>query len=243
MEIQGATVVITHHILEVKQKQYKYWLNEIDPVLRLSKNKMKYYFLLMLLSFLTNGISQEKFKIRTEETANWKSIYYLINKKGETIKQLDSTKYLFSFNGYRYKSFAIFNIKGESGWCAIDSNEKILFKVYNTSFGEPSPDELVENKIRIVDENNKIGFADSSGKIIIKPQFEIASSFNKGKAMIGESCEKIPWNQHAKEDDCHHYSIVCKKHGYINKKGEILLLGDFSFEEIQQKIKWKSAKP
>ncbi|MBP6386568.1 MAG: WG repeat-containing protein [Pseudarcicella sp.] len=103
-------------------------------------------------------------------------------------------------------------MKGESGWCAIDINEQILFEVYNSSFGEFSPDELIENKIRIVDENNKIGFADSNGKIIIKPQFEIVTSFHKGKAIIGVSCDTIPWDEHAKEEDCEHYSIVCKKH-------------------------------
>ena len=201
---------------------------------------MKYFFLLILLSFFSNVIGQKKFKIKVEETSNWRSIYYIVDGKGEAIKKLDSAKYSFSTNGNKCQSFAIFHIKGESGWCAIDINEKILFKVYNTSFGEPSPDELIENKIRIVDENNKIGFADSNGKIIIKPQFEVVTTFHKGKAIIGESCDKIPWDEHAKEEDCHHYSIVCKKHGYINQNGEVLQIGNYSFEEIQKKIKWKA---
>ena len=201
---------------------------------------MKYFFLLIILSIFSTANGQKKFKIKMEETSNWRSIYYIIDEKGETIKKLDSAKYSFSVNVDKYQSFAVFHIKGESGWCAIDINEKILFKVYNTSFGEPSPDELIENKIRIVDENNKIGFADSNGKIIIKPQFEIATTFHKGKAIIGESCDKIPWDEHAKEEDCHHYSIVCKKHGYINQNGEVLQIGNYSFEEIQKKIKWKA---
>ena len=201
---------------------------------------MKNYFLLILISFFVNVNGQEKFKIKVEESPNWKSVYYRINEKGETVKKLDSTNYITSFNGDNYQSFAVFGIKGEKGWSAIDINEKILFEVYNTSFGEPTPDEIVENKIRIVDENNKIGFADHNGKIIIKPLFEIATTFHKGKAIIGESCEKIPWDEHAKEDDCHHYSIVCKKHGYINEKGEIVVLGNYTFDEIQKKTKWKA---
>ncbi|MEO8254351.1 MAG: WG repeat-containing protein, partial [Flavobacterium sp.] len=144
------------------------------------------------------------------------------------------------FDEDSYKGFAVFGIKGENDWFAIDSNEKKLFKVYNTSFGEPSPDKLIENKIRIVDDNGKIGFADSNGKIIIKPQFEIVTSFHKGKAIIGETCTKIPWNQHATEVDCHHYTIECKKQGYIDQNGTILEIGNFTFEEIQKKIKWKS---
>lgn len=201
---------------------------------------MKYSFLLILLTFFSSAIGQKKFKVRVEDGANWKSIYYIVDEKGETIKRLDSAKYTISLNGDKFQHFAIFSIKGESGWSAIDSNEKILFKVYNTSFGEPSPDELVENKIRIVNENNKIGFADSNGKIIIKPQFEIATTFHNGLAIIGESCDKIPWGEHEKENDCHHYSIVCEKQGYINEKGEILEIGNFSFEEIQKKINWKA---
>ncbi|PWA05363.1 WG repeat-containing protein [Flavobacterium psychrotolerans] len=197
-----------------------------------------FYIITFLISF--NNFGQEKFKIKQVETKSWKSIYYLVNEKGKTIKELDTAKYVISLNDDRYRYFAVFMIKGESGWSAIDRSERILFKIYNTSFGEPTPDEIIENKIRIVDENNKIGFADYKGKIIIKPQFEIATSFHKGKAIIGESCDKIPWDKHAKEEDCHHYSIVCKKHGYINDNGEILQIGDFSFEEIQKKIKWKA---
>ena len=34
MENQGATVVITHHILDGKQQAYEGWLNEIGPVCR-----------------------------------------------------------------------------------------------------------------------------------------------------------------------------------------------------------------
>ena len=201
---------------------------------------MKYLFYLLTLLISLNNFGQTKFKIKEVESKNWKSIYYLVNEKGETIKELDTAKYVISLNDDKYKYFAVFMIKGESGWAAINIDEKILFKVYNTSFGEPSPDEIIDNKIRIVDGNNKIGFADKKGNIIIKPQFEIATSFYKGKAIIGESCEKILWNEHAKENDCHHYSIVCKRHGYINEKGIALELGNFTFEEIQKKIKWKA---
>lgn len=200
---------------------------------------MKCYFFVVLLSIFSNVFGQEKFRVKEVETVNWKSIYYIVNEKGESVKELDSTKYMFSMNADDYQYFGVFQIKGEKGWTAIDSNENILFKVYNTSFGEPSPDGIIENKIRIVDENDKIGFADYKGKIIIKPQFEIATSFHKSKAIIGQSCDKIPWGNHDDENGCHHYSIVCDKHGYIDKNGRIIQLGDFTFEEIQKKIKWK----
>src|SRR5690349_19136754 len=34
MENEGATVVITHHILDGKQQAYEGWLNEIGPICR-----------------------------------------------------------------------------------------------------------------------------------------------------------------------------------------------------------------
>jgi hypothetical protein len=213
------------------------WFTAILP---LKIVKMKDYFLFIPLLIFSCVSGQVKFKIKVEETSNWKSIYYMVNQKEINIKKLDSSKYTLSFCGEKYQYFAIFSIKGKRGWSAIDSNENILFEIYNTSFGEPSPDELVENKIRIIDKNDKIGYADSTGKIIIRPQFEIATAFYKGKAIIGENCEKIPWSNHSSEDGCHHYSTVCKKHGFINEKGEIVQIGDFSFEEIQKKINWKS---
>lgn len=200
---------------------------------------MKLIFIILSFVFLSNLNAQNKFKVEQKETETWRSLYSINDEKENLIKQLDSSKYLVSFNDTNLRYFAIFLIKGHRGWSAIDSNEKILFEVYNQG-DEINPDYLVENKIRIVDENQKIGFANEKGEIIIKPQFEIVTSFHNGKAIIGQICNKIPWDEHAKEDDCHHYSIVCKKYGYINELGEIVESGYSTFEEIQNKINWKS---
>jgi hypothetical protein len=202
---------------------------------------MKFLIYLFCLLCFAKSIGQEKFKIKEVEGKNWKSTYFIINEKGKAVKQLDTTKYLICLGGYDYGHFAVFAIKGDNGWCAIDQTEHVLFHVYNTSDGEPSPDRIIENKIRIIDRNGKIGFADHTGKIIIKPQFEMVTSFYNGKAIIGEQCSKIPWGNHDEEEGgCHHYSIDCKRAGYINAKGEVIEVGDFTFEEIQKKINWKS---
>ena len=66
------------------------------------------------------------------------------------------------------------------------------------------------------------------------------TSYHNGKAIIGEKCKKVPWKEHAKEEDCQHYSIVCENFGYINEKGEILKLGNYTFEEIKKEIDWKA---
>ena len=193
----------------------------------------------LLLLMFNNVYGQKKFKVEAKETGTWRGRYCLVDEQGNVIRQLDSSKYYISFNNGRYGYFAVFGKKGSSGWIAIDANENELFKVYNTSFGEPSPDNLIENKIRIIDKNEKIGFANDKGEIIIMPQFEIASPFHNGKAIIGQTCKKIPWEEHAKETDCHHYSILCEKHGYINAKGLVLKIGDYSFEAIMKEIDWK----
>jgi hypothetical protein len=46
-------------------------------------------------------------------------------------------------------------------------------------------------------------------------------------------------NDHATESDCHHFSTICTNHGYINKKGKVLKIGPYSFEEIKKEIKWE----
>lgn len=202
---------------------------------------MKHLIYIFAFLCFANAIAQEKFKIKEVVGKNWKSTYFIINEKGKAIKQLDTTKYLMCLDGFEYGYFAVFAVKGDNRWCAIDLSEKVLFHVYNTTYGEPSPDKIIEKKIRIIDENEKIGFADHKGNIIIKPQFEMVTSFHKGKAIIGEQCSKIPWGDHLEEEGgCHHYSIDCKRAGYINNKGEIIEVGDFTFEDIQKKINWKS---
>ena len=70
------------------------------------------------------------------ETGTWKDIYSLVDESGKLIRKLDTSKYLMCFNPDQYVYFGICGLKGFKGWAAIDANEKILFDVYNTSFGE-----------------------------------------------------------------------------------------------------------
>ena len=196
--------------------------------------------LLMVIGNLTVE-AQTKFKIVQNETDTWRNIYSLVDENNKIIKVLDSTSYFIAWSGFKYGYFAVVAKKGSEnrGWPAIDAKENILFHVYNTSFGEPSPDYLIENKIRIIDENEKIGFANEKGEIIIKPQFEIVTSFHNGYAIIAEKCKKISWGNHEHNDGCNHYSIECERHGYIDEKGKIIKLGNFTFDQIVEEIKWK----
>lgn len=160
--------------------------------------------------------------------------YFLLDKKGDTVLKLDPKKYFACFSD-TVEIFLVVAPRNRKGWWAIDLKENFLFQIYNTSPGEPSPDKLNDGEIRIVDEQGKIGFANDKGEITIKPQFEFVTEFSNGKAIIGQSCKKVPWDKHQDGID-DHYSILCGKYGYINKKGEIIELGNFSYDEIAKKI-------
>lgn len=197
----------------------------------------------LLLILIGTTYGQTRFKVVVKETGGWQEIFSLVDENRKHIRMLDTAKYFVNFNSDKYVYFAIFGMRAGynkgHGWPAIDSKEKLVFHVYNTSFGEPNPDYLVEKKIRIVDENNLIGYADHKGKVIIKAQFEFATSFHDGKAIIGQKCKKVPWNSHADNNDCQHYSIICEQYGYLDTDGTILKLGNYTFEEIIKDIKWK----
>jgi hypothetical protein len=181
---------------------------------------------------------------------NWPNgEFYLLDARGDTIKKLEKHEYQIGFTG-DFDKFAVFGIKGERDWCAIDIHENILFKIGNFPLEELwSPDNFVEDRIRIIDESHKYGFANTKGKIVIKPKYELVTQFNNGFAIILEDCHKVYWKDdeetddedtdHEEHRDCNHYSIECNKHGYINKKGKIIKLGYYTFEEIQKEIGWE----
>jgi len=206
---------------------------------------MNYGLCLIMLLLISSGchLNRETQKYTVGETRWAFGQFSFINSKGDTIRKLDPKKYTLSFSN-TFEKFAIFGIKGKQGWYGIDIHENILFEVVNTSAGEISPDFLIEDKIRITDTTGQIGFANSKGKIIIKPQFEIVTHFSNGYAIIAADCKKVPWStegepEPAEHDDCEHYSIKCKKHGYIDTRGTIINFGDYTFEEIENQIGWK----
>jgi hypothetical protein len=161
-------------------------------------------------------------------------LYSIINAKNDTILKLTPDKYWTCFSD-TVEKFLIVAPKDRKGWWAIDFNENFLFQVYNTSEGEPSPDEINFNRIRIVNKAGKIGFANEKGDIVIEPRFEQATSFFKEYAIIGEECKKIAWDTIRNDSDIH-YSIACSRNGYINMSGDIIEIGNFTFEEVWKKL-------
>ena len=74
--------------------------------------------------------------------------------------------------------------------------------------------------------------------MIIKPQFELVTSFHNGKAIISAGCKTEHSNDVKNHEICCHNNITkCTKYGYINENGTILKIGDYTFREISQEIK------
>ena len=95
----------------------------------------------------------------------------------------------------------------------IDNQGKELFYVFKCDNG---PDHIREGLFRIMDDNGWIGFADSLGNVVIKPQFKFAFPFKNDKAKVTFTGE-----EKAIFDGVHH-EWVSNEWQYINKKGEFL---------------------
>jgi len=106
-----------------------------------------------------------------------------ITQNGDTVIPLD--KYARCFTD-TFKHYAIvYDIK--RGLIGIDKNEKRLFNsVWDGEGGAISEYE----RMILITENNKYGFANSKGKIIIKPIYQCAQSFLNGKAKVSNDCSK-----------------------------------------------------
>lgn len=189
--------------------------------------KIIFLYLILFFFLFTKGNAQctlEKFTLVRRDTITSEN-YTLVAENG-MIKNLNSNKYIVSLTFHENAYFAIFLIKGKKGWSAIDFNENILFEVYNIITHEPSPDFLIENRIRIIGKNKKIGFANECGKVIIKPKFDFATSFNNGYAIVGEKCSDS--------------GVKCNRYGYIDKNGKIIKIGNYTYDQIQKEINWQN---
>ncbi|NQU88777.1 MAG: WG repeat-containing protein [Mariniphaga sp.] len=82
--------------------------------------------------------------------------------------------------------------KSGTGFIGIDKKDNFLFKVFKYDNG---PDYISDELFRII-KNGKIGYADSHGKIIIKPRFECAYPFSNGIAKVSLNCNETKDGEH-----------------------------------------------
>ena len=167
---------------------------------------MIYKRFLIILFFCSSLLAQNNDYLFLKYKNNSDSCGY-VNIKGEVI--IPFGKYPVCFTD-TLKNFAVVYAKGK-GFIGIDRNENILFNVYEIDNG---PDYPSEGAFRIK-ENNKVGFADKTGKIIIKPAYDDALPFSEGLAGVCSGCTFKPEGEYKLRVD--------GKWGFINKNNKMVI--------------------
>lgn len=102
-----------------------------------------------------------------------------LNERGDTIVPYGKYKFC-QINRVKNLVFAYEN-KQDAWIVCLDSQGKELYYVFQYDNG---PDKIREGLFRIMDKNGLIGFADSLGNVVLKPQFKFAFPFENGKAKV-----------------------------------------------------------
>ena len=130
-----------------------------------------------------------------------------INLKKDTVIPLG--KYSINWTD-TFTTFAIVFDKNNTNNKAVGINQKeeILFDIH---FYDNYPDEMSEGLFR-VKKNNKIGFANKYGQIVIPCIYECAFSFQNGKAQVTKKCT-------IETDEFEHQIPKSDNWFFIDKKG------------------------
>ncbi len=169
------------------------------------------YILLLLMNF--NSLPAQRMLVAITMDKHLEAgvpVCYL-NEWGDTV--VPCGKYRFCQTDTIRNIGFVYENKQDARIVCIDHQGKELFYVFKYDNG---PDYIREGLFRIMDENGWIGFADSLGNVVIKPQFKFAFPFKNGKAKVtftGE--EKAIF-------DGEHHEWVSDRWLYINKEGEFL---------------------
>ena len=99
----------------------------------------------------------------------------------------------------------------DSGWVYINSSGLKLLRPFIVDNG---PDYFVDGLARFV-KDNKIGFCDQKGRVIISAQFSFVQPFSEGVAGFCTECRQI------KEGEYHRFSGG--KWGFIDRKGNVII--------------------
>lgn len=129
-----------------------------------------------------------------------------INQEGDTIIPFGQFTQSFTDTIVTY-GIVMEKSGGNDVLIGINQKGQRLYEVY---WFDNGPDYIEEGMFRII-RNGKIGFADTTGKIVIEPQFECAYPFSNGQARVTFECEL--------EKDLDHSVMKSDNWFYIDKKG------------------------
>jgi len=110
------------------------------------------------------------------------------DEKGNIV--IENKEYLMSFTDTFYTMAIVLSEK--EGFIGIDRDQNTLFNIFNYDNG---PDYISEGLFRIIEEG-KIGYANLTGEIVIKPQFSCAYPFEEGKAKVAKNCNISKLDEH-----------------------------------------------
>jgi hypothetical protein len=142
------------------------------------------------------------------------SLYRFENEKGECGYRSAKGKTVIPPGKYpmcwsdTIRDFAIVS-KSRRGIVGIDRKGKELFQVFVFDNG---PDYPSEGVFRILRED-KIGFADTTGKIVIEPKYTAVAPFQGGLAAFCDSCKRV--------QDGEHWAWEGGKWGFMDKNQKV----------------------
>lgn len=106
-----------------------------------------------------------------------------INSKGDTVIPFGKYQYIFTDT---FKTMAI--VFTQEGKCiGIDKEENELFEVY---WFDNGPDYVQDGLFRIK-KDDKVGYANEAGDIIIEPQYKCTTPFENGQARVAVECDLV----------------------------------------------------
>lgn len=129
-----------------------------------------------------------------------------VNQRGDTIIPIGRYTYCFTDT---FTTFAIV-LDTSTLPIAIGPDGRRLFEVY---WYDNGPDYVEDGLFRIL-RNGKVGYADTTGRVVIEPQFDCAFPFSEGKARVAYDCKL------EKSGDEEHTSMVSDSWFYIDRKGQ-----------------------
>ncbi len=97
----------------------------------------------------------------------------------------------------------------DSGWIAIHAKTNTISRPFLVDNG---PDDFSNGLCRIV-KDNKIGYINRKGQVVISPKYDCAERFMKGKAKVSTDCATVPQGEY--------YYWVYRSYFMVNKKGEV----------------------
>jgi hypothetical protein len=129
-----------------------------------------------------------------------------INQQGDTI--IPTGKYVYAFLDTATTYLLVIE-EGTKGY-AIDPKGNLLWDIY---WYDNGPDYVEEGLFRI-ERNGKIGYADTTGRVVIPAQYACASPFSEGRAQVTFDCE-LEADEHGE-----HHRALSDTWFYIDRTGQ-----------------------